>query len=439
MARANVLQTLAVLIALVLASLNLNAAQPPAALSLEAPGDYSIGLYSQWLEDPTLNLSIDDAMQAEGWQTSTEASLNFGYSDSVYWLRTRIHAGSLHDWALWIRYSLLDYVEFYLCPQPYDGEAGCQKRLAGDEVPFKLGRDVNHPNLIVRFPMEQGQEYLLVMRVQSNGAYQIPASLVDEKTLQNELETNNLIRGGYYATMLVMGLYNLFIFFQTRERSYLYYTLVTVTFLIFHMTYEGSAFQYFWPETPSLNQYALPLMFLVNQIFLSLFVPNFLNLKKHSPGAHRLFRVYTAISGMLLIMLPLIPYAVMLPVINLLSTVVLISALLIGIVLWVQGRPAARFLPERSSAARRRELPAAGRGAVSGSAAGASSKASGGSSYSTTSSVSAGACGGLRRRVAAAAVARRLAAGRSVSARWLLVEGRSAAGRERRDLAIGHP
>ena len=343
MARANVLQTLAVLIALVLASLNLNAAQPPAALSLEAPGDYSIGLYSQWLEDPTLNLSIDDAMQAEGWQTSTEASLNFGYSDSVYWLRTRIHAGSLHDWALWIRYSLLDYVEFYLCPQPYDGEAGCQKRLAGDEVPFKLGRDVNHPNLIVRFPMEQGQEYLLVMRVQSNGAYQIPASLVDEKTLQNELETNNLIRGGYYATMLVMGLYNLFIFFQTRERSYLYYTLVTVTFLIFHMTYEGSAFQYFWPETPSLNQYALPLMFLVNQIFLSLFVPNFLNLKKHSPGAHRLFRVYTAISGMLLIMLPLIPYAVMLPVINLLSTVVLISALLIGIVFWMQGRPAARF------------------------------------------------------------------------------------------------
>lgn len=315
----------------------------PPPLVLSQPGDFSIGLHSQWLEDGGLTLNADDVMRNSNWSDSTEQSLNFGYSHSAYWIRTPVNAGALHHWAIWIRYSLLDYVEFYLCQAPYTGAENCQKRLAGDEVPFSLGRDVNHPNLIVRFNMEQGVDYLLLMRVQSRGTYQIPASFVDEKTLQKELDTNSLIRGGYYATMVVMGLYNLFIFFLTRERSYLYYTAVTLTFLMFHMTYEGSAFQFFWPDSPSINHYALPLMFLVNSVFLSLFVPNFLQLKQNSHGAYRLFRVFTALSLVLLAMLPLLKYQVILPVTNILSSAMLISALLIGIRFWIRGVASARF------------------------------------------------------------------------------------------------
>ncbi|WP_430462335.1 7TM diverse intracellular signaling domain-containing protein [Thalassolituus sp. LLYu03] len=319
-------------------------AQPlPPVLSLSAPGDYSIGLFSQWLEDRTLTLTADDVMAHDDWTSSDSPSLNFGYSRSAYWLKTRIHAGKLHDWALWIRYSLLDYVEFYLCPEPFSQADQCQTRLAGDEVPYNLGRDVNHPNLIIRFPMAEGQNYVLLMRVQTKGTHQIPASLVDSKTLQQELDTNSIVRGGYYATMVVMGLYNLFIFFLTRERSYLYYTAVTLTFLMFHMTYEGSAFQFFWPDHPSINHFALPLMFLVNSIFVSLFVPNFLQLKENSHGAYRLFRVFTALSCMLLVMLPLLKYQVILPITNMLSSVMLIAALIIGIRFWLQGQAAARF------------------------------------------------------------------------------------------------
>lgn len=315
----------------------------PPVLTLSHPGDISIGLYSQWLEDKQKTLTADAAMASGDWQNSTSDALNFGYSHSAYWIRTRIHAGVLHDWAIWIRYSLLDNVDFYLCPEPYQSVQDCQQRNAGDEVPYAQGRDVNHPNLIIRFPMEEGQNYQLLMRVQTSGTHQIPASIVDDKTLQKELDTNSIIRGGYYATMLVMGLYNLFIFFLTRERSYLYYTLVTLTFLMFHMTYEGSAFQFFWPETPSINHFALPMMFLINLVFVSLFVPNFLQLKKNSHGAYRLFRVFTALSLMLLIMLPLVQYQVILPITNLLSSAMLIAALLVGIRFWMQGKAVARF------------------------------------------------------------------------------------------------
>lgn len=312
-------------------------------LTLNEPGDYSIGLYSQWLEDPASDMTLADVLANEQWQSSERSGLNFGFSPSAYWLKTRVQTTTLYDWSLWIRYSLLDHVDLYTCPADNLLAEQCVHQQAGDEVPFMQGRDVDHPNLILNTPLRPGAEYLLLMRVKTNGTYQIPAALVDNATLQHELLTTNIIRGGYYATMLVMGLYNLFIFFSTREKAYFYYSAVTLTFLIFHMTYEGSAFQFFWPHNPAPNHYALPLAFSINLIFLSLFVPNFLQLKKYSRSSYRLFRVYTAMSLMSLLMLPLLPYQVIVPINNVLSIVMLISALLVGIRFWISGHSTARF------------------------------------------------------------------------------------------------
>jgi|GEM_PF-567643 len=314
-------------------------------MTLREPGDFSIGTHAVWYEDVTANLTPDQALDLDPslWQPSEDEAFNFGFSDSAYWLKMRVMNDSAREWSLWIRYSLLDYVDIYLCPEGITKIEQCEQKHGGDEYPFAEGRDLDHPNLIYHTPMTPGREYLMLMRIQTTGTQQIPAAFVDALTLQHELLSNNIIRGGYYATMLVMGLYNLFIFFSTRERSYFYYSAVTLTFLMFHMSYEGSGFQFFWPERPQLNHFALPLMFSINMICISLFVPNFLRLKKYSRSTYRLFRVYTAMSVLSLAMLPLVPYQIIVPLNNLLSSLLLISALLVGIRFWLQGQSSARF------------------------------------------------------------------------------------------------
>ncbi|MDK2777373.1 MAG: sensor histidine kinase [Pseudomonadota bacterium] len=334
---------LTVLFLLFLTALSARADGDAPLMTLDRAGDFSIGLYSQWLEDPGNQLQLADVLTSPDWQTSTQDGLNFGFSNSAYWLKTRVQVSYPERWALWLRYSLLDYVDLYFCPADVTDPAACSHQQAGDEITFADGRDIEHPNLILQTPLQAGGEYLLLMRVKTRGTYQIPASLVDSATLQHELLRNNIIRGGYYATMLVMGLYNLFIFFSTRVRSYLYYSAVTLTFLLFHMTYEGSAFQFFWPQNPDINHYALPLAFGINLIFLSLFVPNFLQLKKYSHTMYRLFRVYTAISVMSLVMMLLIPYQVIVPINNVLSIVMLLTALVVSILFWVRGHSGARY------------------------------------------------------------------------------------------------
>ena len=320
------------------------AAEPP-LMTLTTRGDFPLGSHTVWYEDTMASMEAQEILELDSseWQSSDQQALNFGYSDAAYWLKMRVLNDADLSWSLWIRYSLLDYVDIYLCPQDAGYISACHQSHGGDEYPFAEGRDIDHPNLIFNTPMTPGQEYLMLMRVQTSGTQQIPAAFVDDQTLEHELLNNNIIRGGYYATMLVMGLYNLFIFFSTRERSYFYYSAVTLTFLLFHMSYEGSAFQFFWPRTPELNHYALPFMFSINLVFLSLFVPNFLRLKKYSRPLYRLFRVYTAMSLMSLVMLPLAPYQLLVPLNNLLSTLLLLSALLTGIRFWMRGHSSARF------------------------------------------------------------------------------------------------
>lgn len=316
----------------------------PPLLTLNNPGDYSTGLHSLWLEDPAAELDASTAMAASGWQLSDRDSLNFGFSNSVFWLQLPLqNLTSQPDWALWIHYSLLDLTEAWLCPQPVTGISQCHYQQSGDLQPFSSNRAIDHPNTILPLLLQPQQSYVLLLRIKTQGTFQIPANLMDADTLQDKLLTSNLLRGGYYATMIVMGLYNLFIFFSTRERSYLYYSGFVLSFLLFHMVYEGSAFQFFWPDVPRINEFALPIFFALNMLIMSLFVPNFLALKQHSAGAFRLFRVYSALILVSVLMLPLLHYQAMVQIHNLLSITLTASALMVGIRFWARGHAAARY------------------------------------------------------------------------------------------------
>ena len=65
----------------------LNALQSP--LILEQAGNYSIGLQSAWLEDPDISFSPQQVLKNEQWQISNSEYLNFGFSNSAYWLAVK--------------------------------------------------------------------------------------------------------------------------------------------------------------------------------------------------------------------------------------------------------------------------------------------------------------------------------------------------------------
>lgn len=315
------------------------------ALTLNQPGSYRTGLFSLWLEDAHLSFSPEQALASTAWQASHSDNLNFGFSHSAYWLKIPLSTPANHStsWLLWLQYSLLDRVELWHCPVPVDTLASCQYQQAGDQFPFN-NRSHAHPNLI--FPLHfdpATHNSLLLLRIETQGTYQLPLTLVDQHTLENELVSENIWRGGFYAVLLVLGLYNLLIFLNTKSRSYLYYSGLVLSFVMFQMLYEGSAFQLLWPNMPELNNYALPIVFALNMLLLSLLVPSFLNLRENQSKIFTLFRSYSALILVSVLMLPLINYQNLVPSYNSFNIVLMGSALVASLYCWITGNQAARY------------------------------------------------------------------------------------------------
>ena len=325
-------------------SLTLPAHAEQGPLRLQQLGVQALSSQLQWLEDPAKQLSPLSALASPNWQAHDSDSLNFGFSASVFWLHTRLANDTAQaQWALWIRYSLLDSVELWLCPAHSQALEHCHYQQAGDLQPFQQGRSVSHPNTIFTLPLAPQQSYQLLLRVDTQGTFQLPLTLLDEASLQQQLAQQNILRGAYCGILLVMGLYNLFIFFSTRSRSYLYYASFTLSFLLLHMVYEGSAFQFLWPNFPELNRYALPIAYAINMLLLTLFVPSFLNLREQNSNAYRLFRGYSALILVSLPMLPIVQYQWLVPFYVGLNMLLTLSALATGVYFWLQGNRSARF------------------------------------------------------------------------------------------------
>ena len=336
------------LLSLLLLSLLLFSSGARAAeLALTSSASYTTGLYWQYQESAStpvgqLPQTLSSVMLSRDWTQSTAEHLNFGFRRNAYWMKMSVVSTVQMRWYLWNHYSLLDTVALYQCPAGTINVSACTVSFGGDHLPF-AARDIEHPNLIMPLDLDADTHYDLYLYVDTEGAYQLPIEILDGRTLQHQLLSDNLLRGGYYALLLVMGLYNLMLFFSIRDRTYLFYSAFVITFLFFHMNFEGSAFGYFWPEYPQLNTVMMPLSFAITQFFFSLFLPSLLNLKQYSRSSWIMYRIYTPLTILFMGFALFTPYYFAVSVQNLINAMVALYTLIIGIRLWRMGYTPARL------------------------------------------------------------------------------------------------
>jgi len=106
--------------------------------------------------------------------------------------------------------------------------------------------------------------------------------------------------------LLTLSLYHFLLYFQHKDRSYLYYSLYT--FLIFVYTYHRAHFfflrDFSLPLKPYLYHFSVPLQWLFNTIYL-LFVKTFIDLKQYKPQWNRFLNYSIGIYLSILILLML--------------------------------------------------------------------------------------------------------------------------------------
>jgi len=339
-------------VVLALGASYLNAAD----FNLQQSGSHELSQYIEYWSDTSSTsslpsstslpsrISLIDVSRAKDWLMSNSDNINLGFSSTPYWFKATINQQHTDlDWYIRIAYPPLDIIELYICDKEIvkSVDTDCVLNRTGDHIPFQQ-RERFNPNYIIPIELKTGNNYLYI-KVVTEGSYQLPISLLDTQSLNDYLAINDFFRGGYLSLMVVMMLYNLFIFFMIRSPTYLLYSGFVFTFTLFHMAYEGSGFQFLWPQWPAFNQFAMPITFALNQIFTVLFIVKFLNIKKTSRNIYYYFNLLLALAITTLILVPVIPYKLFIPIQNLLSITITGSAFYFGLRYWRLGQSSARL------------------------------------------------------------------------------------------------
>jgi signal transduction histidine kinase len=298
-------------------------------------------------EDVRGDASIDDVASSAvqgSFRLHDKPVLNAGYSRSVFWLRLDleyrpVQAQGDRNWLLELAYPPLDHIELYV---PDERGSFALAQRTGDALPFDT-RQIRQNNYLFELNLEPGQNKRIYLRLESQGSIQAPLTLWAPNAYLEEQPGRIYVLGIIYGVLLVMLVYNLFIFLSVRDTSYLYYILYIASFGLYQVSVNGAGIEYFWPDNPWWANAATPFLIGSAALFGCQFARSFLHTAEHSRWVDRLLLLLMACGAAVMILALSVSYATALRLatyLALLFTVVIFAA---GILAWLRGMRVARY------------------------------------------------------------------------------------------------
>lgn len=304
-------------------------------------GLYDLGGHLAWLRDPTHALSVDAvAAQPESvWTPSNAPIPNLGYSSDSVWFRLAIaNQDAAERWYLAINYPLIRRLEVYVFQS---GERSAMFQT-GDRFEF-AARPVLHRDFVFPLVIPASSDVTIYIRVSGPYSIQMPLRLLDERAMVEQDSLMALAHGLFFGFVLVMSVYNLFLFLGTGERSYLFYVLFSVSIGMFQFVEQGFAYQLLWPQEVGLQNRATGLFILLSLLSSFFFVTHFLGVRSGASGLYRAFGAIAVIAFLLLLTTPWLDEGIVLRAGVVLSVPACLLAMVGGWFSWRSGRPDARL------------------------------------------------------------------------------------------------
>ena len=260
------------------------AAQPEQVLQLQAadrelfifPEDYSV------LEDVSGRLSLRDVQRPE-WAArfvpASVASSSVQRPSSAYWLRFRVQqvGKQAQHWYLDLFDCHINTLVFY---PNVASEAGAVH--TGADLPFD-SRPYGGKNFLLKLPDQAAGPQTYYLRIHSTSKTSFLACMRTEQKLAEHGQTEYGLLGLFYGVLLIMVVYNLFLFFFTKDLSYLRYVLYVLSCSLLFLSEDGLGFQYLWSDFPRVNLFitlGAPALLLLT---FSFYVRHFLELPQQMP------------------------------------------------------------------------------------------------------------------------------------------------------------
>lgn len=145
-----------------------------------------------------------------------------------------------------------------------------------------LGRNYNYNNQEIKYKnlvttiSATDQPTQLSFEVDTNTYLQMPLVLWERNDFVNYVFVEQIINGLFYGMIFVMVLYNLLLGIFLGDKRYLYYVALLISYLLVQMVWDGTAYQYLWPNLNKLDRIANPFFINASSAFMTVFTSQFL-------------------------------------------------------------------------------------------------------------------------------------------------------------------
>ena len=216
----------------------------------------------------------------DAFKPAAAKQFNFGLTSAAIWYRFVLVNETGDRWLLKAKNPTIQEVTLFTP----------RKSGTCDSISINLLQKIeerpwhnNHYFFTLPFPDDSRQEFFL--RITSDHSMTIPPQIGTEDSFFVSNHYNDIWAGIYLGLVLVMAVYNLFIFISIRDKSYLWYVLYILCIGFLVSTHNGYPFDLFWYNHPWLNTY-IDLLTSGAGVFAILFTMNFLHTKTMAPRIH---------------------------------------------------------------------------------------------------------------------------------------------------------
>jgi two-component system chemotaxis sensor kinase CheA len=319
----------------------------PSLIATAEPVDFNdihsgqlVGLNIRYLIDTSTKLKFEQLPDASDsrWQKSEKEVVSHGYSPEALWIQLElINSTDQFDWFIEVAYPVLDNVDFYI--QYVDRT---DTYHLGDHVAFDV-RPVNHRNFVIPIELHHDEAAIVTLRVASGTSLQVPLKLWSQSDFYSDQQSTMMWHGIYYGIMMVMFIYNFFLFLYVKDINYLLYVFFVAFTTLFYLSLSGFGYQFLWPLSVPWNEHSLPLFLGLAVSTESFFIRSFLNCKTKAPWAGKFFILSGWITAIIGLASALLPFRIPIFSLIILALPIHVFCLSLGLQQWLKGDRAAKL------------------------------------------------------------------------------------------------
>lgn len=265
---------------------NAQTVQPGSLILTERSGPMSVASQAFFFLDDSNALTVEDvSAQLELFIPLSDTNIDFGFTDATIWLWFKVR----NDQNESLSRILKSNVRFMRPLNFYQSRGtGWERLLASNETDVFSTRPLPELRfLAAQFSVPAGQTSDFLVQFAAEGPTAMELQILDrEAALAEQFQAT--VRISIYASILLtLILVNFLHFLAVRQLPFLVYIFYESINTLYVAHIEGFTFQYLWPNWPTWNAEATPLIASIGLVIGNIFAISYLDIRRHSIWMYR--------------------------------------------------------------------------------------------------------------------------------------------------------